>query len=305
MKLFTEIEIPKSPWQLTADSRILLIGSCFTDSIGQKMLQHGLHAESNPTGVLYNPLSIVQSLNGDMRVELVQHEGLYHSMSHHGSFSGADSEQVLRRCLQSLAQLHQAIDQADVVFVTFGTAYVYYRNGNVVANCHKLPEAEFTRRRLTVDEILAAWRPVIRTNTDKHWVFTVSPIRHKRDGMHNNQLSKAVLLMAIEQLQQDFPEQVTYFPAYEIVLDELRDYRFYDSDMVHLSKTAEEYIFERMVETYCDEKSRTNIARVEKFMKMAGHRIVDASSHATQEFKKKLASQAADLEKQIAGLSLH
>lgn len=272
MKLFTEIEIPKSPWQLTADSRILLIGSCFTDSIGQKMLQHGLHAESNPTGVLYNPLSIVQSLNGDMRVELVQHEGLYHSMSHHGSFSGADSEQVLRRCLQSLAQLHQAIDQADVVFVTFGTAYVYYRNGNVVANCHKLPEAEFTRRRLTVDEILAAWRPVIRTNTDKHWVFTVSPIRHKRDGMHNNQLSKAVLLMAIEQLQQDFPEQVTYFPAYEIVLDELRDYRFYTDDLVHPAPVAVEYIWQRLCDTFVSPDTLTRMQHQYKQWLRSQHR---------------------------------
>ena len=272
MKLFTEIEIPKSPWQLTADSRILLIGSCFTDSIGQKMLQHGLHAESNPTGVLYNPLSIVQSLNGDMRVELVQHEGLYHSMSHHGSFSGADSEQVLRRCLQSLAQLHQAIDQADVVFVTFGTAYVYYRNGNVVANCHKLPEAEFTRRRLTVDEILAAWRPVIRTNTDKHWVFTVSPIRHKRDGMHNNQLSKAVLLMAIEQLQQDFPEQVTYFPAYEIVLDELRDYRFYADDLVHPAPVAVEYIWQRLCDTFVSPDTLTRMQHQYKQWLRSQHR---------------------------------
>ena len=272
MKLFTEIEIPKSPWQLTADSRILLIGSCFTDSIGQKMLQHGLHAESNPTGVLYNPLSIVQSLNGDMSVELVQHEGLYHSMSHHGSFSGADSEQVLRRCLQSLAQLHQAIDQADVVFVTFGTAYVYYRNGNVVANCHKLPEAEFTRRRLTVDEILAAWRPVIRTNTDKHWVFTVSPIRHKRDGMHNNQLSKAVLLMAIEQLQQDFPEQVTYFPAYEIVLDELRDYRFYADDLVHPAPVAVEYIWQRLCDTFVSPDTLTRMQHQYKQWLRSQHR---------------------------------
>ncbi len=272
MKLFTEIEIPKSPWQLTTDSSILLIGSCFTDEIGAKMLQYGLHAESNPTGVLYNPLSIVQSLNGDMRVVLVEHEGLYHSMSHHGSFSGADSEQVLRRCLQSLAQLHQALEQADVVFVTFGTAYVYYRNGNVVANCHKLPEAEFTRRRLTVDEILAAWRPVIRSNPDKHWVFTVSPIRHKRDGMHHNQLSKAVLLMAIEQLQQDFPEQVTYFPAYEIVLDELRDYRFYTDDLVHPAPLAVEYIWQRLCDTFVAPDTLTRMQQQYKQWLRSQHR---------------------------------
>jgi hypothetical protein len=109
MRWRTEIDIPKSPWQLTTDSRILLVGSCFTDNIGQLMLSHGLHATCNPTGVLYNPLSIIQSLNGDMRVELVEHDGLFHSMSHHSSFSGTDSEQVLRRCLQSQAELHRAL----------------------------------------------------------------------------------------------------------------------------------------------------------------------------------------------------
>ena len=250
MKWRTEIEIPHSPWQLTLADRILLIGSCFTDSIGQKMQACGLQATCNPTGVLYNPMSIVQSLNGDMRVEIVEHDGLFHSMSHHGSFSGTDSEQVLRNCLQSLAGLHGDFAQADVVFVTFGTAYVYYRNGQVVANCHKLPEREFTRERLTVEQIVAAWRPLIRSHQDKRWVFTVSPIRHQRDGMHQNQLSKAVLLMAIEQLQREFPEQVTYFPAYEIVLDELRDYRFYADDLVHPSPVAVDYIWQRLCETF-------------------------------------------------------
>ena len=250
MKWRTEIEIPKSRWQIEPDDRILLVGSCFTDSIGQKMQAHGLRATTNPTGVLYNPLSIVQSLNGDMRVELVEHDGLYHSMSHHSSFSGTDGEQVLRRCLQSQAELHQALAEADVVFVTFGTAYVYFRDGQVVANCHKLPESEFVRRRLSVQEILTAWRPLIRTMPDKHWVFTVSPIRHQRDGMHQNQLSKATLLLAIDQLQQAFPEQVTYFPAYEIVLDELRDYRFYADDLVHPSAAAVDYIWQRLCDTF-------------------------------------------------------
>ena len=250
MKWRTEIAIEKSRWQLTPESRVLLVGSCFTDSIGAKMQQYGLNAVCNPTGVLYNPLSIVQSLNGDMSVEIVEHDGLYHSMSHHGSFSGTDSEQVLRRCLQSQAKLHKALAEADMVFVTFGTAYVYYRNGQVVANCHKLPEREFTRERLSVEQIVTAWRPLIRTMPDKHWVFTVSPIRHQRDGMHQNQLSKAVLLMAIEQLQHELPEQVSYFPAYEIVLDELRDYRFYAEDLVHPSTAAVEYIWERLCETF-------------------------------------------------------
>lgn len=273
----TEIDIPHSPWQITADSRLLLIGSCFSDSIGQKMLSYGLQATTNPTGVLYNPLSIVQSLNGDLPIELVEHDGLYHSMAHHSSFSGTDSEQVLRRCLLSQADLHRSLEQADIVFVTFGTAYVYYRNGQVVANCHKLPEREFTRERLTVEQIVTAWRPLIRTMQDKHWVFTVSPIRHRRDTMHGNQLSKAVLLMAIEELQQELPDQVTYFPAYELLLDELRDYRFYADDLVHPSTQAVEYIWERLCDTYIAPETMAELRQRHKQWLRSQHRTLIGS----------------------------
>jgi hypothetical protein len=138
-----------------------------------------------------------------------------------------------------------------------------------------------------------------RIRADIRIVFTVSPLRHMADGAHENSLSKATLLLAINKTGAE------YFPSYEIVIDELRDYRFYADDMVHLSKTAEDYIFERMVETYCNERTRGDIAAVEKFLKSANHRIVDVDSPATQEFKKKLASQAAELEQQIPGLSLH
>jgi hypothetical protein len=222
--------------------------------------------------VLYNPLSIAQALNGDMRVELVEHDGLYHSMAHHGSFSGPDSEQVLRRCLQSLNDLHRQLAEAEVVLVTFGTAYVYYRNGTVVANCHKLPEKQFTRERVTVEEIVSVWRPLIRSNADKRWLFTVSPIRHKRDGMHQNQLSKATLLMAVEQLQRELPELVGYFPAYEIVLDELRDYRFYAGDMVHPSEVAADYVWERFCDTYMSASTREQMQQHYKEWLHAQHR---------------------------------
>lgn len=219
------------------------------------MQAYGLHASCNPTGVLYNPLSIAQALNGDMRVEIVEHDGLFHSMAHHGSFSGTDGEEVLRRCLQSLNDLHRLLAEADVVVVTFGTAYVYYREGVVVANCHKLPEREFVRERVSVEQILAVWRPIIRSNPDKHWLFTVSPIRHQRDGMHNNQLSKSTLLLAIEQLLNEFPEQVSYFPAYEIVLDELRDYRFYAEDLVHPSEVAVKHVWDKFCEAYMSDQT--------------------------------------------------
>jgi hypothetical protein len=208
--------------------------------------------------------------------------------------------------------------------------------GRVVANCHRQDPSLFTRRMISVDEAAAALESIVdslrrlrqqdwiprtarndagKDSRDMHIVFTVSPLRHMADGAHNNTLSKATLQLAVDKIAKCGTEiamspsaphndNTHYFPSYEIVMDELRDYRFYADDMIHLSKTAEEYIFERMVETYCDEATRENIARVEKFLKMANHRIVDSHSPATAEFQKKLAAQAASLEKQIPGLSL-
>jgi hypothetical protein len=169
---------------------------------------------------------------------------------------------------------------------------------------------------ISVDEATEAIRGIATSirqlNQNVHIVFTVSPIRHLGDGAHGNNLSKATVLLAIEKAIKEIAappsaprnDAVTYFPSYEIVMDELRDYRFYAEDMIHLSKTAEDYIFERMTETYCDSTTRENMAKVEKFLKMANHRIQDESSPATQQLKKKIASQAAELEKQIPGLSL-
>ena len=165
---------------------------------------------------------------------------------------------------------------------------------------------------ITVEEAVQALESIVqdlhRVNPKVHIVFTVSPLRHMADGAHNNTLSKATLQLAVNEIiKRGFGTAVipaTYFPSYEIVMDELRDYRFYDSDMVHLSKTAEEYIFERMVDTYCNEKTRGNIARVEKFMKMAGHRIVDTGTPAAENFLQKIHSEASVLESQIPGLDL-
>ena len=217
--------------------------------------------------------------------------------------------------------------------------------GRVVANCHRQDPKMFERRLISVEETADAIRRIVESlhslSPTANIVFTVSPLRHMADGAHNNTLSKATLQLAVDKIAKCGTEIATvaslprndiasrasagvysricetqqscasrndnthYFPSYEIVMDELRDYRFYADDMVHLSKTAEEYIFERMVDTYCSDATRENIARVEKFLKMANHRIVDATSPATAEFQKKLAAQAASLEKMIPGLVLN
>ena len=243
-----------------------MVGSCFSDEIGGQMQQRYLNVTCNPFGTLYNPLSIAQALTMTEMPELIEHDGLWHAMSHHGSFSRADKTAAEQAIRGSIETLQQALREATVIIVTFGTAWVYEQAGRVVGNCHKLPESNFTRRRLTVEEIVAAWQPLLELYKDKRWLFTVSPIRHIKDGLHENQLSKATLLQAVEQLK------AVYFPSYEILLDELRDYRFYADDLVHPSSMAVNYIWERFVDTYCTPQTKNEMNIQHKRWQFEHHR---------------------------------
>ena len=246
------------------------------------MKQRNMSVTCNPFGTLYNPLSIANAICSSFvhcTSYIVHHEGLWHSMMHHGSFSRPTREEAEEAVKASIETMQNTLQEATVIIVTFGTAWIYEMNGEIVGNCHKLPADRFTRRRLTVEEIVAAWQPIIERYPDKHWIFTVSPIRHIKDGLHENQLSKATLLMAIEQLldnrQSIVPRQSSnrhYFPSYEILLDELRDYRFYADDLVHPSSLAVNYIWERFVDTFCTPQTRNEMIIQHKRWKFEHHR---------------------------------
>ncbi len=279
MKLQTIVDIKPSEWKIGYEDRVLMVGSCFSDEIGEQMQQRYLNVTCNPFGTLYNPLSIVQALTMTEVPELVEHEGLWHAMSHHGSFSRSTKEEAFEAVRGSIETMQKALKEASVVIVTFGTAWVYeltsermneLTNERIVGNCHKLPESCFTRRRLTVEEIVAAWKPILEKYSDKHWLFTVSPIRHIRDGLHENQLSKATLLLALEAISHQH-SAVSYFPSYEIMLDELRDYRFYADDLVHPSSLAVNYIWERFVDTFCTNQTKNELVLQHKRWKHEHH----------------------------------
>lgn len=273
MKLQTIVDIAPSNRKIGYEDSILMIGSCFADSIGEQMVQRNLRVTCNPFGTLYNPLSIAQALTMTDMPELIEHDGLWHSMAHHGSFSRADrneAEQVIRASIETM---QKALREATVVIVTFGTAWVYeWKGERVVGNCHKLPETNFTRRRLTAEEIVAAWKPLLERYGDKHWVFTVSPIRHIKDGLHENQLSKATLLQAVEKLTGEAGLTADYFASFEIMLDELRDYRFYADDLVHPSSLAVNYIWERFVDTFCTPQTKNEMNIQHKRWQFEHHR---------------------------------
>lgn len=309
IKLQTIVDTKPSERKIGYEDKILMLGSCFSDEIGEQMKQRNMSVTCNPFGTLYNPLSIANAIHSSFvhcTSYIVPHDGLWHSMMHHGSFSRPTREEAEEAVKASIETMQKALQEATVVIVTFGTAWVYEMNltaersnsetviqrsgltaegGHVVANCHKLPAERFTRRRLTVEEIVAAWQPIIERYPDKHWIFTVSPIRHIKDGLHENQLSKATLLMAVEHLTAEggltverscsgavIQRSVQYFDSYEILLDELRDYRFYADDLVHPSSLAVNYIWERFVDTFCTPQTRNEMIIQHKRWKQTQHR---------------------------------
>ena len=280
MKLQTIVDIKPSEWKIGYEDKILMLGSCFSDEIGRQMEERKMQVTCNPFGTLYNPLSIanvIQSSAVSHQPSVVFYDGLWHSMAHHGSFSRATKEEAEKAVAESVETMQRALEEATVVIVTFGTAWVYelsaisHQPSVIVGNCHKMPEKWFSRRRLTVEEIVEAWQPILAQYADKKWLFTVSPIRHVRDGLHENQLSKATLLMAVEAIRSQHSE-VSYFPSYEILMDELRDYRFYADDLVHPSSMAVEYIWERFCETFCTSQTINAMHIAHKEWKFAHHR---------------------------------
>ena len=314
MNFTTPVHIPVADKHIAYTDRILSLGSCFADNIAAKLAEYYFQITANPFGTLYNPLSIAQALSLQEVPELVEWGGLYHSMYHHGSFSASDRLQTEQNIRRSISLLQRAFAEASVVIITFGTAWVYERNGQVVANCHKIPSDRFTRRRLSVDEIVSAWQPILAARPDKHFIFTVSPIRHIKDGLHENQLSKSTLLLAIDQLVNQCSTMgaplsygvpannvqrgvtdggVGVFPSYEILLDELRDYRFYADDMLHPSPVAVQYIWERFVATYMSASTQQEMQPLHQLYLDRHHTLLHPDTPASQAFLDRLSRQTA------------
>lgn len=257
----TKVVIPDSLVRISHNDRIMSFGSCFADNIGAKLSNSFFDIDSSPFGVLYNPVSIKNSLellmNRDQftRDDIFEHRGLWQSFSHSSLFSDITEELCLQKINSRFLNAKDFFSKTNILIITFGTSWVYEqkKGRGVVSNCHKLPANAFIRKRLSVEQIVTSYSSLItelQTHLPGlHFIFTVSPIRHWKDGAHENNISKSTLLLAIDLIQKEFP-QVHYFPSYEIQMDELRDYRFYASDMLHPSDVAVDYIWERFAETY-------------------------------------------------------
>lgn len=302
----TVVDIEKPDFSVDYHSRWMLIGSCFAENMGMKLMENRFAVDCNPCGIVYNPESVAQVLERlmDERVvtpdELIWHEGKWMSWGHHGSFSASEREVCLEKMNARIYRGAEQLRRADVLLITFGTSWVYrhLQSGCVVANCHRFPERDFERFRLSVPEIVGLYERLLgqleRINPGVRVLFTVSPIRHWKDGAHGNQLSKSVLLLAIDELVKR-RKRVYYLPSYEIVLDELRDYRFYAEDMLHVSGQAVDYIWSRFRDTFLSADALQVMRQVEKINKGLNHRPSDPESETYIAFRRKLEGELEQL----------
>jgi hypothetical protein len=246
---------------------------------------------------LYNPASIAAACRRLLDAtpfaesDLFHRDGLYHSFMHHSKFSDASEAGCLAKINDALLDF-AGFGRVSRLVITLGTAFIYRlkTNGQVVANCHKLPESHFDRERLTVSRIIDEWTALLedlwRQNDSLKVIFTVSPIRHFKDGAHQNAVSKAILLLAEQELAELYPNRISYFPAYELIIDELRDYRFYADDMIHPSAVAVNHIWERFCYAYFDSSVRNLMIEIEKINKALAHKPLNPSSSSYGEFLK-------------------
>lgn len=305
MEFRTAIKIPAQPF-LEIDKPIVLLGSCFSENIGKKLTDLKLAATINPFGILYQPSAIANALNRIIereyyqKDELIFHEGLFHSPDHHGVFSAPDANEVLSKINSSIdrtyLQLHK---KKAVLLITWGTAKGFrnIETGKSVGNCHKLPSSNFESYLETPEGIVKSYRQLIAKLRDVcpaiKIVFSISPVRHKRDGFVANQYSKSILFVALQPLLQK--DEVYYFPAYEILMDELRDYRYFANDMLHPSELAVNYIWNKFVTTYFNPAALLAMQEIEKVNKLLAHRPIHQNRTAHLDFLKKIEMQLDEM----------
>ncbi|MCR4964739.1 MAG: GSCFA domain-containing protein [Bacteroidales bacterium] len=283
----SNIPAPEYPFKIDYNSNIMLLGSCFSDNIGNYFARHQFSVNSNPFGVLFNPISIERSLRMLMNPDLFDQDRYFYktrdlwvSFAHHGRFSRENFEDFEQNIMNQLETASDFLHRTDVLFITFGTAFCYkfIPRDLIVSNCHKIPNHQFHRFRLSEKQIVTQWKETIdqllAIRPDLKIVFTVSPVRHVGDGLHENTLSKAVLLLATEKLVDN--EHTFYFPSYEYLMDDLRDYRFYAKDLYHPNDLAVEYIEEKVAESFFDPQTTEQVRLVAQQNKFRAHRRLRA-----------------------------
>lgn len=315
MKFRTEIKCPAVSNQLDHHSSLVLLGSCFSEHMEDKFQYFKFDTFANPFGILYNPIAIETAVRSCVqnarysKENLLEHQEMWLSLNHHSKFDNRDPKQVLDNINKHIELGHRALKEASHVIITLGTSWVYKWNENnlIVGNCHKIPQKSFSKELLSSEEIVGSLRQIahlIRSiNKNASFIFTVSPVRHLKDGFIENTLSKSLLHKAIHEVKKEI--DADYFPAYEIMMDDLRDYRFYKKDLVHPNEMAIDYIWELFRESCISESSREIMIEIDDIQKSLAHRAFDASSEAHIKFLKKTEQKIELLKKKLPELEFH
>jgi GSCFA family protein len=315
MKFRTEINLAKSDLQIEHKNSVITFGSCFAENISEYFQFYRFNVMKNPFGVLYNPISVLNAIKSleeqkeFSESDLDFHQDEWHSFYHHSDFSNHVKDECLNSINETGKTASEFIRKTKVIIITFGTAFVFrhLEKEIVVSNCHKIPSNKFKRFRLSIDESVLNINFIIdsisRINNDAKIIFTVSPVRHWRDGAVANQLSKATLLLAVNNAVSTH-SNCFYFPSYEIVMDDLRDYRYYEADLLHPNKLATDYIWEKFSNTHFSEKCLSAMNEMKVIAEARMHRPRNIVSEAHQKFLKKQLKFIDQLELKYGHLNL-
>jgi len=310
MELRTTFAIEKSRYKITYNDPVIFTGSCFATEIGKQLEAGKMQVMINPSATLYNPVSVFNTLEAAISGrqytigDIYNNKGTWFSFDHYTDFSSEDPEDLLNKINKAGVDSHNFISGARFLFITFGTARVYRwkKSGSIVSNCHRIPAAEFTNELLSISDIVSLWNSEL-TKLKSHFpdlkvVFTISPVRHWKDGAHGNQISKSVLLLSVEELLKH-PSGPEYFPAYELLMDDLRDYRFYNDDMLHPSSSAINYIWQKFEDCYFDHRTIEIRHEIIKITKACRHRLTGAADRKKKEFAALMLDKIQSVERKI------
>jgi hypothetical protein len=307
MNFRTEIILDPAGQKISCNDPTMLIGSCFSASIGERLDSGYFPVMVNPFGTVYNPVSVLAVLKRiatNKRYELNElynNKGIWLSFDHNTEFSSDNSELTLGRINEALAGGTIFLSKTKYLFITFGTARIYrFRNtGAIVSNCHKIPDSEFTKELLSPDQIISEWEAFLPEFYRKFpgitIVFTISPVRHWKDGALMNQLSKSTLFLAVKDLMHLFPS-AGYFPAYELFMDDLRDYRFYADDLLHPSEAGIDYVWEKFTGAYFDDATRQLWNEAARIRKAVRHKVPETGTAAIKDFAKVMLEKISRIE---------
>lgn len=319
MKFHFEFDIKKPERLINHNDNLLLIGSCFTENIGEKLLRYKFQVMQNPNGILFNPVSVAEALTDYIEHkeftidDLFEFNEGWHSWKHHSRFSGLTAKESINKINHAVSAAHGFLKKADHIMITLGSAWIYTltekaanaKAGIVAANNHKAPSDWFHRRLMKPEEVLQVLDNVIHRlflfNPDLRIIFTISPVRHLREGVVENNRSKAVLIQAVHHLVDKF-DKLYYFPAYELVIDDLRDYRFYAEDLVHPNYHATQYVWEKFINSCMDERTRDLIEQIHTINLAYQHKPFNAGSEQHKKFLRSMLEKANSLQQQYSYL---